>query len=369
MKINCTQQELVKAITYVSSVTEKKTTMPILGNVLLETKGDQLIITGTDLEISIQCSIKAQILKEGKICTPALQLSDIIKRLPKSEVVLQKDEQGWLMVNSGKAQFRVACVDAQEFPKIPSIQDFKMKQVLKETLKTGIYRTAFAMSSDEMRPNLNGILFQIEDGFLKMVATDGHRLSLVEHKLQKNETIELHKKIILPRKGINELKTILSETGNDQIEVGFSETQAVFVVSNSQIFMKQVVGDFPDYKMVLPKGDRKKLIVDRDMFSDSLKRVSLLSDGKSKCVKLGIKSNAVHMSANSPELGEAQEELSSEFEGKEFQIGFNAKYLLDTLSVLDNGKIVFELDHEQSPGVFKLMNDTTYCGVIMPMRI
>lgn len=370
MKWTCEQQNLMKVLQSVVSVTEKKTTMPILSNIMLDVKDNSLTVYGTDLEISVESSCPIQAEVSGKLCTSAHTLIDIVKQLPNNTVVLEKDDNNWLNITSGKAHFRVASIDAGEFPQMPRKTDFTFYKVNKDTLLKGIEYTSYAMSTDEVRANLNGILLEIgPDKNLNMVATDGHRLSLYKSPLSSEETMQMEKKIILPRKGIMELKKILNEGEETNINVSVSPATCVFSNDSNTIFMKLVVGDFPEYNKVIPQGDRKTVMVQKNDLKESLKRVSLLSEGKSKCVKMQFKPTELHLSANSPELGEAEEDISAEFNGDEMTIGFNARYLLDALSVVQTDKVKLELDHNQSPGVVKLPDTDNYVSVIMPMRI
>lgn len=373
MKFECQQKDLLKALSHVVSVTEKKTTMPILSNLLMEAKGDHLILSGTDLELSIESRCPVKVSVEGRICTPAQQWADIIRRLPDSTVKIHKDEQGWIIIQSGKAKFRVAGLDAAEFPKLPDPKDHHFVAVRKSLFLDGIEKTGYAMSIDEIRYNLNGIYVEIakNEGIpeLRMVSTDGHRLAVYAAPLEKEEALTLDKGIILPRKGVHELRKILPEHEGDRVDVSITANSMAFVVGSTKLYMKLVVGDFPKYQDVIPKGDRKKLVLTRALFSDSLKRVSILSEGKSKCVRLGIRPDGVLLAAQSPELGEANEEIPAEFTGTELNIGFNAKYLLDAISVFHGDKILLELDHEQSPGVLRAVEDARSLSVVMPMRI
>ncbi|MCB0307736.1 MAG: DNA polymerase III subunit beta [Bdellovibrionales bacterium] len=373
MKIDCQQKDLFRALQTVVPVTEKKTTMPILGNLLFQVQDNQLLISGTDLELSIQseCPVKSHL--EGQICTPAQQWMDIVRRLPSPDVSIQKDDHGWLILKSGKAQFRIAGIDAEEFPKLPDLKDHHFQNVRKNIFLEGIERTAYAMSVDEIRYNLNGIFMEklVEDelSVIKMVSTDGHRLAFSTSQLQNGEDLNLEKGVILPRKGVMELKRLLPEYSDETIQVSISQNNAAFVAGGTKLFMKMVVGDFPKYQDVIPKGERKKLVVQKSLLTDSLKRVSILSEGKSKAVKFSIRPDGILLSAQSPELGEAQEDIPAEFTGGELQIGFNAKYVLDALHVFQEEKIVFELDHEQSPGILKELDENKSMSVIMPMRI
>ncbi len=374
MKIGFMKKDILKSLQRASAIAEKKTTMPILGNILLRSEKNKLFITATDLEIGMHGEIACTVKEEGQICIPAQHLIGIIKELPAEEVKFETNANSWVSISSGKAQFKIAGVIGEEFPKIPTEREFKYQKISSETLEKAINKTSFAICMDEMRYNLNGSLIETETTpngktLFKMVSTDGHRLAFFNKVLSEEEDLELEKGIILPRKGIMELKRLLSETQPGLIQFGFSKGSVAFQLGETFLFMRLVVGEFPDYTAVIPKNNDKKLTLDRDQFSDSLRRVSLLSEGKSKCVKFGIHGKGVLLKANSPELGEAEEEIQGEFNGGEMNIGFNARYVMDVINATNGEKVVVELNHEQSPGVFRMADDPTFFGVIMPMRV
>jgi DNA polymerase III subunit beta len=286
---------------------------------------------------------------------------------------LNRGDNDWITLSCGKAQFRLAGVSADEFPQMASASEFKFTKLRTETIRGAIEKTCFAISTDEMRYNLNGVYAELkkEKGSttLRFVATDGHRLAMYTRDLADDESLTLGKGVILPRKGIGELRRLLAETTEKYVEVAVTGTNACFRVNDTILFMRLVVGEFPDYTAVIPKANKKKLVIGREVLTDSLKRVSLLSEGKSKCVRFGIKGGGIHLAATCPELGEAEEDIQGEFDGGELDIGFNARYVLDALAAVDGDKVLFELDHEQSPGIVRAPEDPTYFGVIMPMRI
>ncbi|MEZ4846117.1 MAG: DNA polymerase III subunit beta [Bdellovibrionota bacterium] len=374
MKIGFQKKDILKSLQRASAIAEKKTTMPILGNILLRSDKDKLFITATDLEIGMHGEVPCTVKEEGQICIPAQHLIGIIKELPADDVKFETNANSWVTISSGKAQFKIAGVIGDEFPKIPTAREFKFQKIKAETFENAIDKTSFAICMDEMRYNLNGSLVETETTpngktLFKMISTDGHRLAFYNMVLADDEDVELEKGIILPRKGIMELKRLLSESKKGLIQFGFSKGSVAFQFDDTFLFMRLVVGEFPDYTAVIPKNNDKKLTLDRNQFSDSLRRVSLLSEGKSKCVKFGIHGKGVLLKANSPELGEAEEEIQGEFNGGEMNIGFNARYVMDVINATNGDKVVLELNHEQSPGVFRMADDPTFFGVIMPMRV
>jgi DNA polymerase-3 subunit beta len=374
MRIEFDRDQLSKALLRIGTVVERKTTMPVLGNVLLEASGKTLRIIATDLETTIESECPVKVGEEGKVCIPARNLIDIIKELPDRAGRFRKGENEWMLLESGKAQFRVVGVPAEKFPKITEAGQFKFMKIRTETLRAAIDKTSFAISSDEMRYNLNGAYVETAKdakgkSIFRMVTTDGHRLAMSDQGLSDDENVQLKKGAILPRKGVTELKRLLAESGAPFVEIAFSENTAAVRLEGAAVYMRLVVGEFPDYRAVIPKGNKKKLVIDRALFTHSLRRVSLLAEGKSKCIRLGIKETTIQVAAASPDLGEAEEELHAEFDGGELQIGFNARYLLDVLGVAGGEKVVLELDQETSPGLLKTPDDPGFCGVIMPMRI
>ncbi len=373
MKIEFDRDQLSKTLHQIGSVIEKKSTMPILGNILIEATVDRLAVLATDLEIGIRSECPVKVLTEGRVCVPARSFLDIVKELPEKTGKLRKGENDWLVIESGKAQFRIVGMKAEEFPQMLSPTSFTFNKLKTHTLRSAIEKTSFAISTDEMRYNLNGAFFEIikERGqtLLRVVATDGHRLALFGKTLGEGEALQLKKGVILPRKGIMELRRLLSEVTDETIEMAVNDTNAAVRAEGTLIYMRLVVGEFPDYNMVLPKATKRKMMVDRDIFTRSLRRVSLLSEGKTKCIRLNVGKEGLHLAANSPELGEAEENVRAELEGEPLQIGFNARYLLDAVTVFDSEKVIIEFDHEQSPGVLKMPNEPGVFNVIMPMRI
>ena len=258
MKFECSQNDLVKTLAQVTSVSERKTTMPILGNVMMEVKDNQLIIGGTDLEITIQTTCSVNALQNGKICTPAQQFLEIVRRLPKTTAVISKDEQGWLNITSGKAQFRISAVDAAEFPKLPKVEEFTFNKISSDLFKTGFEKVSFAMSTDEMRYNLNGVYVEVQNEEFQMVSTDGHRLAFYGKKLDHENAFLLEKSVILPRKGVSEIKRILTEQSEKTIDISITKSAAclkaplIFIpdecLAENNSCIREVLNDLSDPK-------------------------------------------------------------------------------------------------------------------------
>jgi len=374
MKLEFDRDQLSKALQKIGSVVEKKSTMPILGNVFLEARDKTIRLIATDLETTIQSECMAKVTEEGTLCVPARSLIDIVKELPERTGRMKKTENEWVSVESGKACFKVVGTPAEKFPKALEASQFKFMKVRKDTLKNAFDKTTFAISTDEMRYNLNGAYTETAKdskgrSVFRVVTTDGHRLALYDHAMSDDEEVSFKKGVIFPRKAVAEIRKLLSEAEDAFAQIALTDTHAAIKLEDTTIYMRLIVGEFPDYKTVIPKTNKRKLVVNRNLFTSSLRRVSLLSEGKTKCVKLSLKGSGVHLAANTPELGEAEEEVQAEFEGAELEIGFNARYLLDVLTVSSGDRVVLELDQETSPGLIKNPDDPGFSSVIMPMRI
>jgi DNA polymerase III subunit beta len=376
MELKIGVQELARALGRSQGIVEKKSTMPILSHVLLEAaKGDELHVSATDLDISVSSEHKCEVLKEGKVAVPAKQLYEIVKALPEKDVVLKRASNNYLEIRSGAAEFRLVGLPAEDFPALPRFDKVQLVKVEPRPLLQMIDLTAFAVSSDETRYNLNGVFFEPSTGALRTVATDGHRLSLAERPLEGD--FHVKKGVILPRKGLGEMKKLLLEAEEGETKLGFVENSAVLQRPNVKLVMRLIEGVFPDYRQVIPKAGEKRFTIGRDRFLDTLRRISLLSSDKAHAVKLELSAGTLRVLSQNPELGEAKEEVPVQYEGEPLKIGFNARYLLDVLGALAALEpvavqdVVVELADDLSPGVLKPAGESTthFTAVVMPMRI
>lgn len=372
MKFQINKEDFLKCVSATLNVAERKTTMPILSNILIKTEKDGLSISATDLEVEIKLQCTATIDEEGSISIPARNLYEIVKELPEETLSFKTTENNWSEIRSGKAKFKLMGMSSEEFPKIPEPKKLKTFKIGTDILKEMLRLTSYAISDDEMRYNLNGIYLEpLKDGGsknkIRMVATDGHRLSMINREVKGADGVDLKKGVIIPKKGVQELKRMVEEADGD-VEIGIEENICSAKSEDSVMRMRLIVGEFPDYKQVIPKGKGKKLVVTRDALYRTLKRMALMAGGKSKCVKFVITGNKIEFSSSNPELGEANEDLQVEFEGEKMEIGFNAKYFMDILSSVNTDRVILELENELSPGVIKLDKDKDYLNVIMPMR-
>ena len=370
MHFTIEKETFVKGLGRVQAIVEKRNTIPVLSNVLLESIDGALQLTATDLEVGMRSTYPANIRKPGKITVSAKKLYEIIKELPDREVSFSVKENSWIEVKCGKAQFNIVGLSAEEFPHFPQPDKAEFLQLSSTLCKEMIEKTFFAVSQDESKYNLNGIYCRMlpDENQLRMVATDGHRLSLIDKTIEAVSSEELSQGIILPRKGIMELKKLADE-GDGDLQLGFMDNNAVICKDQTVIIMRLVDGDFPDYERVVPKSNEHRTMIEVDPLLHALRRMIILSSEKSRGVKMEFKENLLEVSSSNPELGDAREELEVDYQGPELTVGFNARYMLDILQVQDQDKISLFLKDQLSPGLIKPVEEDGYLAVIMPMRL
>ena len=370
MEFRIAKDEFLKGLSVAQSVVEKRNTMPILSHILIRGGGGQLQLVATDLEVGVSARISADVASNGALSLNAKKLYDIVKELPEGEVKVRGGDGFKVEISSGRSRFNIMGLDPEDFPQVQEFPDAAYFSMPSAVLGDMIAKTIFAVSTDETRFNLNGIYVERGGKGLRLVATDGHRLSLVEREVDNIEQFNLAKGVIVPRKGFAELRKYLD---GGQIEIGFSGSNCIVRKEGLVITMRLIDGEFPDYKVVIPKGSEKKVFVDRVAFTDALRRVSLLSPEKFKGVKLSVGSGALRVSSSNPELGDANEEIDAEYGGSALDIGFNARYILEVMGEIGTEKVFVGLNDEVSQGVFSPVaeggQDATYVNVVMPMRI
>jgi DNA polymerase-3 subunit beta len=370
MNFTIEKEVFLKALGRVQGIVEKRNTIPVLSNVLLEGSDGMLHLTATDLEVGMRSTYPANIRKPGRITVSAKKLYEIIKELPDREISFTAKDNCWIEVECGKAQFNIVGLAADEFPHFPQPEEGNFLQISSSLCKEMIEKTFFAVSQDESKYNLNGIYMQVVDGEekLRMVATDGHRLSMIDKSVSLAATDELSRGVILPRKGILELKK-LSEEGDADLSLGFMDNNAVVCKDQTVIIMRLVDGEFPDYQRVVPKANEHEALIEVDPLLHALRRMIILSSEKSRGVKLALKTSLLELSSSNPELGDAHEEMDIDYQGPELSIGFNARYLLDLLQVQDGDRVRMLFKDHLSPGLVCPEDDKNFLAVVMPMRL
>ncbi len=370
MEFSAKKFDLLRELNLTQGVVERKTTIPILSNLLFEANGSRLTITATDLELSIRTSCEAKVKKEGAGTIPAKKLLDLVRLLPEEEIRFKLLENNWVQVVCDRKTYKMVGMSRDNFPAIPDVPHPLVK-IPAGTLSSLIAKTAFAISMEESRYTLNGGLLLLKPESIVMVATDGHRLALAEtdHKFEglSNET-----RVLIPKKAMAEVQRLALEAGEEaQIEFSRDDSHLFFRVGERLLISRLLTGQFPNYEAVLPRENKKTVVLERNELNDAVRRVAQLADQRSHAVRLNVAKEGIEISASSPEYGEAKEIIEKEYKGDQIQIGFNAQYMLDFLGAAAEGPISLELKDEQSAGQMRPLADETYRYryVIMPMRI
>ena len=368
MEIKAKRGELLATLYWTQSIVERRNTMPILANVLIEAQKNDIRLTATDLEVGVRGQVDGDVVKEGTVTLSAKKLYEIIREVPEDQVRLKRLENEWVEIRGGKSIFKIVGMEAKEFPQFPKFEGKALSPIPASLVREMIERTIFAVSTDETRYSLNGVFVeQGEGGNIRMVATDGHRLAFEERTVG---VLGLSKGVIVPRKGLSELKKLLESGDDGMVSLGFKENMGLVVKDKVELFMRLIDGDFPDYTKVIPKGNPHIAKLDHDELLQALRRVSILSSERYKGIRMEFSEDKVSISANNPDLGEATEDIEAEYKGKQISIGFNARYLIDVLGVLNvDGEVAIELKDELSPSVIRKAGADGFLYVLMPMRL
>jgi DNA polymerase-3 subunit beta len=368
MNFTIQREPLLDALQQVQSVVEKKNTVQILGNILCVVQKNELSLCATDLEVGIKVSLPVEAAQEGKITLSAKHFLDIVKELPEKPLHITRKDNNWVEIVCGKSKFNIVSLSADEYPSLPSFEDKAYFDVRTEALTDMITRTEFAVSTDATRYHLNGVFFEhLENGVMRMTATDGHRLSFVDSEVFLKMP-ELKRGIIVPKKGLTEIKKLMSQ-GESTIGLAFERGYIFLRLNGSYLFVRLIDGEYPDYRLVIPKATDRVVKMDRETFTHALKRVSLLAHEKSRGVKLALSNGSLVISSSNPDMGEAREELDVDYSGDAMDIGFNSKYLLDCLNVMNSEGLELHIKDRLSPGILRGSGSLNHTYVIMPMRI
>ena len=375
MDIKISRRELAKGLALMQGVVEKKSTMPILSNTLFETTDKGLRLTATDLEVGIVNEIPAEVKSTGKIALPARGIYDIVRELSGDTVHLEADDNNRVTITCGCAEFKIMGLPANEFPALPKKGEGSEVNISATTLGQMIGKTAFAMSTDETRYALNGVyLEQSTDRnktTLRMVATDGHRLSIVEREIAKGWNLK--KGVILPRKGVMEFKKLtenaLAGESEGDIRLWIDDKHVVATHANATLIIRLIDGKFPPFSQVIPKSTKRQLVVEREAIYQALKRVSVVTSGQTRGVKFSVSPKNVAISSSNPDFGEAHEELGADYHGEAFEVGFNARYFLDALSVMEDIQASLKMGDDTAPCLITSEIDPGFTHIIMPMRL
>ena len=364
MEVVIDRDAFLKGLQMVQNIVEPRQTLPILANVLLEAAGDTVRLTATDLEVGARVSVPAKVGAKGSITVSARKLAEIVKELPAAAVALKVSENVTVTLRCGGATYRMVGLAPDDFPPVVPASPQSWVSIEAKVLREMLTQTSFAVSHDETRYALNGVLFAFQGKDVRMVATDGHRLALSNRSLGQGVASATG---IVPRKAVTEIMRVIG--AGEEVQLAITENQFVLQMPNFVMTARLIEGQFPNYEAVIPKAHPGRLTTARGGLSAALRRVSVMAEERNKPVKLALSPASLKVSASSQELGEAEEILDVEYAGEEMVIGFNSRYLLEAMAALEKDQVVLEIKDAQSPGVIKSVEGEGYCCVIMPMRI
>ncbi len=375
MKVRIGRDELLTGLQRVQGVVEKRNTMPILSNILLEAKQDGAEIVATDLEIGMRGLYKATVVKAGGVTVSARKLYEIIKELPDGEIELTSGDNNWTTIQAGKSQFKIVGLPSSDYPALPAIEREGLTPLSGAGLLELIRKTLFAAGDNDARYILNGLLVTLvvsdKKTTLRLVGTDGHRLAVAEQEVGKAGAKggPQEMKAIIPKKAAQEMRRLLEEGGDGEPLIGFTKNLMIFRKSGLLLTSRLMEGNYPNYQQVIPKEGGKKISVNRLELESALRRVSVLSKDKANAVKVSFSTGKMTLFSSNPDYGEATEELSAQYDGEALQTGFNARYLLDVFSVMDGESISLQMETPLSPCLIREPDSPGFKCVVMPIKI
>lgn len=365
MEVRLNRAEFLGELIPMQGIVERKTTIPVLSHLLLSARDGKFHLAATDLDVSLTSSCDAEVKEEGSVAIQAKKLTEIIRSLTAEEVLLVQEEPRSLVIKAGKSRFTVRGLAPEDFPTLPSVEDAKITEIPFADFRRMVTKILFAVSAEESRFQLNGALLKLREGALEVVATDGHRLALVERKLDGNTTED---SVLVPRKALQELQKIESSA---TLVYGRGGHHLSFRLGRRELICRILEGTFPDYERVIAKDNDKKVVFERKALIEAVQRAALMTGDRARAVRLQFGDENVVISAVNSDLGDATEEISSDYEGEEFKLGMNPDYLVQFLTAVETDNVRLELKDENTQCVGYPVDgaDSRYLCVIMPMRI
>lgn len=367
MKAKIEKENLLKATQAIQNVVSIKNALPILTNMLIETEGeDKIKLTATDLEMGMHYTIPAEVMQPGAITIPARKFSEMVKELPNAPVLIATLKNNTMSISGEDTYFKLLGLPKDDFPKMPKLTEEDKIELEQQTLKDMLTMTIFAASHDEVRYILNGVLFFVKDQALRLVATDGRRLALIEKQIQAPK--DFAKQVIIPNKAAQELNRILQEDGT--IKIIFGENQVMFKTDEAVLITRVIEGEFPNYEQVIPKEMANKIKVNTQKFLMGTKRAALLTNQDSQSIRIDVLKDKIIISKATPELGEVKDQLDAVYSGREMSVGFNPHYLADALKNISQEEISIEIEGPDKAGVIRTQGaQDKYIYLVLPMQL
>ena len=375
MEFRIEKAAFLQGLYFAHGIADRKSTMPILANVLLRTDGpERLLVAATDLNLTVTSEIPCEVTGEGGLTVAAKHLHDIVKSLPGERLTIRRADNNYAEISAGKVNYKVVGLPDRDFPKLPNHREVKFAKIDAAVLRDLINKTFFSVSTDETRAHLNGVLFECDGAgdkaSARMVSTDGHRLSKCERILAGGP--KLLPGVLIPRRGLIEVRRALE--GTSGIEMGVHSGNLFLRTGATVLTVRLNDAQFPPYDQVIPRDHQRQAVISQAGLLESLKRISLVASEKTWGVRMGLGKGSLRIESDNPDLGQGREELDVRYDGPEFTIGFNAKYLIELLTEMDSPEVQLELNGELDPGLLRPADPQAkpgnqYLGVIMPMRL
>ncbi|GAW93647.1 DNA polymerase III subunit beta [Calderihabitans maritimus] len=373
MKVSCSQENLTHGVNMVQRAVSDKNTMPILGGIFLQAKENSLSFRATNLELSIECTVTAEIEEEGCVVLPARIFSELVRRLPQGPIYIESENEGTsVKIRYNQSELQLNTFNAEEFPSLPEVKEENKVILNASLLKNMIKQVAIAISKDESRPIFTGVLFEFEQSLLNMVATDTHRLALRQGQINEHYSGLEQTSFIIPGRTLMELSRLLNEEAGE-VQLIFTESQAMFSFENIRVVSRLIEGTFPNYRQVIPEERNTRITIENSTFLQAVERASLFARDEDhqgfSVIKLKTTDSGLIIDGASPELGRVHEEVVASVEGEMTEIAFNAKYISDVLKVIEAEEIIMDLSGSLSPGVIKPRESDGYLYLILPVRM
>ncbi len=373
MEISISRQDLLRELTATQGVVERKTTIPILSNFLIEAEGEKVVITATDLDQSIKTSCAAKVKKAGSCTIPARKLYDYIKLLPDGDISVKLMDNHWIQIRCGRSNTKMVGMARANFPQVPEFPQTSVTSIAASSLQNCIAKTIFAISNEESRYTLNGALLILKAESLAMVATDGHRLAHIEKSGETLSNVSGERKTLIPRKALAELQSLLANTDAETIEFADDDNTLFFRIGHRVLTSRKLTGQFPNYEAVMPRDNNKFVVVRSEDLMGSIQRVAQFADERSGAVKVRLEQNELKISSSSTDSGESEDTIETPYSFDPLVVGFNSAYLIDFLKAVGNtGEVRLEFKDAQSAGQVRpedAEDEYKYRYIIMPMRI
>lgn len=371
MEIRIDRELLFRSVSRVQSIIEKRSNMPILSMILLSADDSNVTLSATDLEISYQQKIPAEVTSGGSITISGRKIFEILKECKAKDIYILEKENNWIFISADKARYNLASLSAEEYPVFVEPEDVSMIEIDGDILREMINKTIYSVTMEEAGFKLSGVFTEkVAQGgqtFLRMVSTDGHRLSLIDKELKSLEELTLGNGVMIPKKGMMEISKLVSDEGPAQI--GLKKNNCVIRKDQTLLVIRLLESKFPDYNAVIPKNPKYQIMIDKEMLLDGMRKMVILSDESYKGVKVTLDNNIMELVSINPELGDAQENMDIEFTGERIEIGFNSRYFIDVLQAMESEKIELGFTDNSTPCLIKGEADRGFLGLVMPMRL